>query len=101
MIASPSPRNTKSAFMGVRRVEWTLPMVLGRSPSRPALKMRRACEFVPAIKAPSVEVIPARKAKKSPTAKVSFATERNGTVALLSAVTLSLNPTTVENAKNV
>ena len=101
MIASPRPKKVKRAFIGVRRVECTLPMADGSKPSRPALKISRAWEFVPAIRAPRVEVMPARKAKNNKTAKPSLATEMKGMAELPRLETLSLNPTTVEKAKKV
>src|SRR5487761_1996656 len=95
MIRSPSPKKKNRAFTGVRLVECTLPMNDGNSPSRPALKMSRAWELVPAIKAPNVEVMPAKNAKNNSTADISFATVRNGTAAPLSLLTLPAKPTTV------
>ena len=54
------PTNVKMAFIGVRRAGLTWPIQRGSRPSRPALNTSRACEFVPAMSAPRVEVIPAR-----------------------------------------
>ena len=48
------------AFIGVRRVGCTLPIQRGSRPSRPALKISRAWEFIAEISTPKVEVRPAR-----------------------------------------
>ena len=54
------PVKIKIAFRGVCRPGCTRPIQRGSRPSRPALKISRACEFTAAISTPSVEVSPAR-----------------------------------------
>ncbi len=47
------------AFIGVRRLEWILPIQRGSRPSRPALKISRAWELIADISTPIVDVKPA------------------------------------------
>ena len=48
------------AFLGTCRDGSTRPIQRGSRPSRPALKISRACEFTAAMSTPRVEVSPAR-----------------------------------------
>ena len=59
MITAAMATNAKIALTGVRRTGCTLPSQRGSSPSRPALKISRACEFTAEISTPRVEVMPA------------------------------------------
>ncbi len=60
MMAPAMATKAKIAFIGVRRAGCTRPIQLGSRPSRPALKISRACEFTAEMRTPSVEVSPAR-----------------------------------------
>ena len=90
--------NAKIALTGVRRVGCTLPSQRGSSPSRPALKISRACEFTAEISTPRVEVKPAIQANIASHAATLWATAMNGMGTLLSKVTLYLNPVAVAYA---
>ena len=59
-IALPTTMKVKMALTGVRLTGCTLPIQRGSSPSRPALKISRHCEFTAEMSTPRVEVRPAR-----------------------------------------
>ncbi len=58
-IPGASPRKTRNATHGVWVRAVTFPVTLGSSPSRPELKMIRACELVAEIRLETIEVKPA------------------------------------------
>src|SRR5215469_4772808 len=98
MIRAAIAMKVNIALTGVRRVGCTLPSQRGSSPSLPALKMSRACEFTAEISTPRVEVRPAIQAKTASHPATSCDTLMNGMAALLSAVTLYLNADAVAYA---
>ena len=79
MIALAIPTKVKMAFRGTCRDGSTRPIQRGSRPSRPALKISRACEFTAAMSTPRVEVSPARYAKKARLAAAPWATVMKGT----------------------
>src|ERR1700733_12782147 len=98
MITEAMTTNAIIPLPGVRRVGWPLPSQRGSSPSRPALKISRACEFTAEMSTPRVEVSPAIQANSASQLATSWDALMNGMSALLSAVTLYKNAVAVAYA---